>query len=240
MGKSKIIYGGTVLIDLTADTIADGKVLLGYKFHGPDGEIHTGSCTFDLDTSGATVKASEILIGKTAGARGTMITGEMPNNGAVAAKISTVNGEYIVPLGYHDGSGKCVIDPDEAAKIIAANIKKGVTILGVEGTYGGEAITVQSKTVDPLTTSQTVIPDEGYDYLSQVVVNAIYYNGATIALHALLIFVMGLDALVEEYQATSTALLIATLALGNVVFVIYDFLLKRLERVLAARKRRTE
>ena len=36
------------------------------------------------------------------------------------------------------------------------------------------------------------------------------------------------------------ALLIATLALGNVVFVIYDFLLKRLERVLAARKRRTE
>lgn len=59
MGKSKIIYGGTVLIDLTADTIADGKVLLGYKFHGPDGEIHTGSCTFDLDTSGATVKASE-------------------------------------------------------------------------------------------------------------------------------------------------------------------------------------
>nr|DAJ45935.1 MAG TPA: tail protein [Caudoviricetes sp.] len=128
MGKSKIIYGGTVLIDLTADTIADGKVLLGYKFHGPDGEIHTGSCTFDLDTSGATVKASEVLIGKTAGARGTMITGEMPNNGAVAAKISTVNGEYIVPLGYHDGSGKCVIDPDEAAKIIAANIKKGVTI----------------------------------------------------------------------------------------------------------------
>ena len=53
------------------------------------------------------------------------------------------------------------------------------------------------------------------------------FNGATIALYALLIFVMGLDALVEEYQATSTALLIATLALGNVVFVIYDFLLKR-------------
>ena len=53
-----------------------------------------------------------------------------------------------------------------------------MTILGVEGTYGGEAITVQTKTVDPLTTSQTVIPDEGYDYLSQVVVNAIYYNEA--------------------------------------------------------------
>ena len=178
MGKSKIIYGGNVLIDLTADTIEDGKVLLGYKFHGPDGEVHTGSCTFDLDTSGATVKASEILIGKTAGVRGTMITGEMPNNGAVAAKISTVNGEYIVPLGYHDGSGKCVIDPTEAAKIIAGNIKAGVKILGVTGTYSGEAVEVQTKTVDPLTTAQSIIPDSGYDYLSEVTVNAIYYNEA--------------------------------------------------------------
>lgn len=178
MGKSKIIYGGNVLIDLTADTIEDGKVLLGYKFHGADGEVHTGSCTFDLDTSGATVKASEILIGKTAGVRGTMITGEMPNNGAVAAKISTVNGEYIVPLGYHDGSGKCVIDPTEAAKIIAGNIKAGVKILGVTGTYSGEAVKVQTKTVDPLTTSQSIIPDSGYDYLSEVTVNAIYYNEA--------------------------------------------------------------
>ena len=178
MGKSKIIYGGNVLIDLTADTIEDGKVLLGYKFHGPDGELHTGSCTFDLDTSGATVKASEILIGKTAGARGTMITGEMPNNGAVAAKISTVSGEYIVPLGYHDGSGKCVIDLTEAAKIIAGNIKAGVKILGVTGTYSGEAVKVQTKTVDPLTTAQSIIPDSGYDYLSEVTVNAIYYNEA--------------------------------------------------------------
>lgn len=178
MGRNKIVYGGQVLIDLTADTIEDGKVLLGYKYHGPDGEIHTGSCTFDLDTSGATVKASEILIGKTAGARGSMITGEMPNNGAVAAKISTVVGEYIVPLGYHDGSGRVTIDPTEAAKIIAGNIKAGVSILGVTGTYSGEAVTAQTKTVDPLTTAQTVLPDADYDYLSQVNVNAIYYNEA--------------------------------------------------------------
>lgn len=35
MGRSKIIYGGEVLLDLTADTIEPGKVLLGFKYHGP-------------------------------------------------------------------------------------------------------------------------------------------------------------------------------------------------------------
>lgn len=176
MAKNKIIYGGNVLIDLTADTIEPGKVLLGYTYHGADGELHSGTCTFDLDTSGATVKASEILIGKTAGVRGAMVTGDMPNNGAVAAQITTAGGEYVVPLGYHDGSGKVVIDPTEAAKLIAGNIKAGVTILGVTGTYGGETVSAQSKTVDPLTTEQTVLPDGNYDYLSQVKVSAIYYN----------------------------------------------------------------
>jgi len=105
-----------------------------------------------------------------------MITGEMPNNGAVAAKITTVKGEYIVPIGYHDGSGKVAIDPTEAAKLIAGNIKAGVTILGVTGTYSGEAIKAQTKSVEPLTTAQTILPDPGYDYMSQVNVAAIYYN----------------------------------------------------------------
>ena len=63
MGRSKFIYGGEVLLDLTADTVEPGKVLLGFKYHGSDGELHTGTCEFDLDTSGATVKASEILFG---------------------------------------------------------------------------------------------------------------------------------------------------------------------------------
>lgn len=167
---------GTVLIDLTADTIAEGKVLVGYTFHGADGKIYTGSCTFDLDTSDATVKASEILIGKTAGARGSMITGDMPNNGAVAAKITTKGQEYIVPLGFHDGTGKVTIDPTEAAKIIAGNIKSGVQILGVTGTYGGETATAQTKTATPGWQAQSIIPDSGYDYLSQVTVAAIPYT----------------------------------------------------------------
>ncbi len=76
---------------------------------------------------------------------------------------------------YHDGSGSVTIDSIEMAKIIPGNIKAGVEILGETGTYSGEAISVQSKTATPTNTQQVIIPDSGYDYLSQVTVNAIPY-----------------------------------------------------------------
>ncbi len=70
----------------------------------------------------------------------------MKNNGAVKGIISTVAGEYTVPQGYHDGSGKVSIDATEQAKLIATNIREGVTILGVEGTMSGsEDMKPQSK-----------------------------------------------------------------------------------------------
>ena len=49
----------------------------------------------------------------------------------------SVAGEYTVPQGYHDGSGKVSIDATEQAKLIATNIREGVTILGVEGAMSG-------------------------------------------------------------------------------------------------------
>ena len=84
--------------------------------------------------------------------------------------------QVIIPIGFHDGSGKIGIDATEQAKLIAGNIKNGVTILGVTGELEPSSnVTVQSKTVTPSTTKQTVIPDDGTDYLSQVVVEAIPY-----------------------------------------------------------------
>ena len=56
-----------------------------------------------------------------------------------------------------------------------ANIKAGVEIGGVTGTYSGEAISVQSRTATPSTTQQVITPQSGYDYLSQVTVLAIPY-----------------------------------------------------------------
>lgn len=173
---SKVIYGGQVLIDLTGDSVTADKMLEGTTAHGKDGELVTGTCTFDVDSGDATVAEAEILSGKTAYARGSKLTGTMKNNGAVSGTISTKEGTYTVPQGYHDGSGKVQIATTEQAKIIPANIRDGITILGVEGTMSStEGAKPQAKTVTPTVEAQTILPDTGYNYLSQVTVEKIPY-----------------------------------------------------------------
>lgn len=173
---NKVVYGGTVLIDLTGDTVTADKVLTGYTAHDKSGATITGTCNYDVNSEDATVAVAEILNGKTAYARGSKITGTMPNNGAVTKSISTKAQEVSIAQGYHDGSGKVSISSTEQAKIIPTNIRDGVTILGVTGTMSGtEGARAQAKTVTPTTAVQNVLPDDGYNYLSQVTVNAIPY-----------------------------------------------------------------
>ena len=176
---SKVVYGGKTLIDLTADTVTAAKILSTYTAHDKSGAPIVGTCTFNADTSDATAAGAEILSGKTAYVNGVKITGEMKNNGAVSGVISKKADSYTVPIGYHDGAGRVAISTTEQAKIIATNIRAGVSILGVTGTMSGtESIKVQAKTVTPTTTQQIVLPDssQGFNYLSQVTVNAIPYN----------------------------------------------------------------
>ena len=175
MPINKIIYGGETLIDLTGDDAMANHILSGKKAHNRTGNQITGTCTYDSDTSDATASADEILLNQTAYANGSKVTGTMPNNGAVTGTISTKAGQYTIPQGYHDGSGKVGISSTEQSKIIASNIKSGIKILGVTGTYSGEGATAQAKTVTPTTSQQVITPDTNYDYLSQVTVNAIPY-----------------------------------------------------------------
>ena len=103
-----------------------------------------------MDSTDATVTADEILKGKTGYARGSKVTGTMLNHGAVTGSISGKDDSYVVPVGYHDGSGVVKIDDTEKAKLVPSNIRSGVSVLGVEGNMTGtEDVNAQTKTVSP-------------------------------------------------------------------------------------------
>lgn len=173
---NKVIYDGNVLIDLTSDTITAADLAYGKIAHDKSGAEITGISTKDSTTTDANATAAQILSSKTAYVNKNKITGQMPNRGAVAGIISTLT-PYTIQNGYHDGSGTVSIDSTQAGKIIAGNIKSGVTILGITGNYSGEAVAVESnKNVTPTSSQQIVTPTSPNDYLAQVTVAAIPYT----------------------------------------------------------------
>ena len=154
---NKVVNGetGDVIIDLTGDTLLQASQLAnGIKAHARSGEQITGTNTNDMDTSGLTATASQILSGATAGVGGSVVTGTMTNNGAVSGTIGAKDGSYTVPTGYHDGSGTVVLTNVE--NLTAGNLKSGVSVLGITGTYSGEAAVLQSKTVTPSFSQQVI------------------------------------------------------------------------------------
>lgn len=96
--------------------------------------------TGDADASGA-----DILTGKTAFGASGSVSGSMANNGSTSGTISTKAGTVTIPAGYTTG-GTVAISSTEQAKIIASNIKSGVTLLGVAGSLSLPSISQDAST----------------------------------------------------------------------------------------------
>lgn len=173
---SKVIYGNETIMDISDDTVVASALLSGYTAHDGSGAPITGSCTFDANTKDATALVGEILYGKTAYKNGSKLTGTMPNIGKQTSYLSTASGSIAIQQGYHDGSGTVALGTADKTALISANIREGVTILGILGTMSGsEDVKATSTNVTPYTTSKTYNPNQfgDYNYFSQFVVDAI-------------------------------------------------------------------
>lgn len=118
--------GGQVeanIINLTAVNIKQGANIGGVA----------GSFTAD-----ANAMAGDIMTMKTAYVNGVKVTGSMANRGAITQTISTQGGQYTVPAGYHNGSGQVTAS---FANLVSANVKSGVNIGGVIGSFSGQTAT---------------------------------------------------------------------------------------------------
>lgn len=104
----------------------------------------SGTAKF-YDTASADVSGADLLTGKTAFGASGAVSGSMANNGGTGGTISTKAGTVTIPAGYTTG-GTVAISSTEQAKVIASNIKSGVTLLGVSGSLTLPSISQDSST----------------------------------------------------------------------------------------------
>ena len=97
------------------------------------------------DTASANAASADILTGKTAYGASGEVQGSMASNGSTSGTISAKAGTVTIPAGYTTG-GTVSISSAEQAKIIASNIKSGVTLLGVAGSLSLPTISQDSTT----------------------------------------------------------------------------------------------
>lgn len=157
------VYLGSNAVDMQGGFVSGGSsgVKLQSKTVTPSENTQTVNPDSSYDAlSSVTVEAiSNTYIGSSVTKKSAATYTPGTSNQSIAS------GQYL--------SGAQTIKGD--SNLIASNIKKGVTIFNVTGSYneatGGP--TLQSKTVSPSESTQTVSPDSGYDGLSKVTVNAI-------------------------------------------------------------------
>ena len=98
-----------------------------------------------FDTASGDITSADVLVGKTGFCSSGSVSGSMANNGSTSGTISTKAGTVTTPAGYTTG-GTVSIDTTEQSKVVASNIKSGVTLLGVEGSLTLPSISQDAST----------------------------------------------------------------------------------------------
>lgn len=116
--------------DVSAGTLKAGSI---YTLRYND---TTGNFILQGEGGSGSAQPSEVLSGKTFTNDIGEQTGIMPNRGNVNQTLASQGQEYTIPQGYHGGSGKVTAN---ITNLSAANIKAGVTVGGVAGTFTNDA-----------------------------------------------------------------------------------------------------
>lgn len=148
---------------------SNGKITKIYNLRG---KLNFPIPEDGVDTSDATAVVEDIKQGKTVYARGQKLTGTMPNRGSVTISPNTVSQEH--DSGYYDSIKVNAVTNEIDANIKSENIKDGISILGVEGNL--VELNGQTITVAPSTTEKVINPEEGYNGITQVTVEAVTNN----------------------------------------------------------------
>lgn len=172
--------------DLVASNIKNGVNIFGVTGN------YSGSGS---DTSDATASASDIKSGKTAyiatgKTTGTMSTVTAPNPSISVSGSGVVTASYSMSSGYTAGGSKSAthtLSSSDDPYFIASNIKNGVNIFGLNGTYSGSS-------------SFTLGSDSSNIHATRTGGGAIVFSGYSIPSGSTLIGIMG-TSLDEHDQA---------------------------------------
>ena len=121
----------------------NGNAVKNLKAGAPYTITYDGDRNFFLASGGSindvSFSASDLLSGKTANnSDGEIVTGTMPNKGAVTATLNC-GGSYTIPAGYHNGSGK--VTANSLASQTSANAGAGDILSGKTAWVNGSKIT---------------------------------------------------------------------------------------------------